>query len=96
MDYDLIHKPWIKDLDATHDFPYKLGVITKYVLEAETFESFIICTFDSSPSEWINLRIEPTRHLLSWMFRRLLKLLKLLKTIIPRIWTWNEQLYLAH
>lgn len=59
MDYELLYKLWVKDLDITKEFPYKLDNCIRYLIEAKPFESFVICTFDSSPPEWIDLKIEP-------------------------------------
>ena len=61
MDYGLLYKVWIHDPDSVKDFPKKLGTIISLALEEE--ETFVVCTFDSSPPEWLNLNIEPAKHL---------------------------------
>lgn len=43
------------------DFPFKLKTILQYSLEAETF---VVCHFESSLLEWINLRVKPAKHLI--------------------------------
>lgn len=42
----------------------KLGSCIRHIFEEELFQSFIESTFDSSPPEWVNLKIEPARHII--------------------------------
>lgn len=60
MDNGLLYKFWVKEIDSTQDFSYKLGTIIKHGLEGD----FVIYTFESFPLEWIDLKIEPIRHLI--------------------------------
>lgn len=38
-----------------------MKTILQSALEAETF---VVCYFESTPPEWINLKVEPARHLI--------------------------------
>lgn len=49
-------------MEKTHDFPCKLGLCIRLVLESEKFDHLVEDTIESSPPEWINMRTEPARH----------------------------------
>lgn len=61
LDYELLNKLWIHDIEATMYFPFKLKTILQQALEVETF---VVCHFESSPPEWIILRVEPAKQLI--------------------------------
>lgn len=37
MDYGLLFKLWIQDIDSTHNFPWKMGSCIRRLLEEENF-----------------------------------------------------------
>lgn len=62
MDHGMLDKLGVQHANLKSQIPQKLEICIRQLLEEESFESYIICTFHSSPPEWIDLRIEPAKH----------------------------------
>lgn len=62
MDYGLLNMLWVNQLDSAMDFPYTMSRVLSKCLEK--LMTTVILYIESFPPEWIDLEIDPAKHLI--------------------------------
>lgn len=83
LDYGLLNKLWVQQMDITPYFPHKLGACIWQLHELEPYESFIIWTINNSPPEWIDLWIELARHVIKLEAKEIIQKPVTIKEYLP-------------